>query len=193
MIAVGRRLNESEVFGQFRTFCLGFIKNRELHGFGGLGAFDRSDGGRELPQSVAFTPSLKQIRNPTGTGAQNASGTQIHVLPTLGTQLVEVLRHLPNQRVFEMTWQKDISSAGATNLRFCAKLEEVNLIGSPTGNGAIDAVRGKPRLRRRAPLALSGYRADEARAGSSPVPRSFGLFIRLNRKCAENASQPAWL
>jgi hypothetical protein len=47
-----------------------------------------------------------------------------------------------------MTWQKGITDAGAANLRFCEKLEEVNLMGSPTGDGVIDALRGKSRLRR---------------------------------------------
>ncbi|MBI4474483.1 MAG: ankyrin repeat domain-containing protein, partial [Acidobacteria bacterium] len=61
---------------------------------------------------------------------------------------LEVLRHLPNLRMFEMTWQRGISDAGVANLRFCEKLESVNLMGSPTGDGAIDALRGKPRLRR---------------------------------------------
>jgi hypothetical protein len=61
---------------------------------------------------------------------------------------LEVLRHLPNLRSFKMTWQKGISDAGVANLRFCEKLEVVNLMGSPTGDGAIDALRGKPALRR---------------------------------------------
>lgn len=61
---------------------------------------------------------------------------------------LEVLRHLPNLRTFNMTWQRGISDAGAANLKFCDKLEVVNLMGTPTGDGAIEALRGKPRLRR---------------------------------------------
>ena len=61
---------------------------------------------------------------------------------------LEVLRHLPNLRNFEMTWQAGISDAGAANLRFCDRLENVNLMGSPTGDGAIEALQGKPLLRR---------------------------------------------
>src|SRR6185295_83621 len=60
---------------------------------------------------------------------------------------LEVLRHLPNLRTFEMTWQKGISDAGIANLRFCDQLERVNLMGSPTGAGAIEALQGKPKLR----------------------------------------------
>jgi hypothetical protein len=61
---------------------------------------------------------------------------------------LEVLRHLPNLRTFEMTWQAGITDVGVANLRFCDKLENVNLMGSPTGDGAVEALQGKPRLRR---------------------------------------------
>ncbi len=61
---------------------------------------------------------------------------------------LEVLRHLPNLRKFEMTWQAGISDRGVTNLRFCERLEEVNLMGSPTGDGAIEALQDKAKLRR---------------------------------------------
>ena len=61
---------------------------------------------------------------------------------------LEVLRQLPNLRHFEMTWQSGITDRGAENLRFCDRLEVVNLMGSPTGDGAIRALTGKPHLRR---------------------------------------------
>jgi hypothetical protein len=61
---------------------------------------------------------------------------------------LEVLRHLPNLRKFEMTWQAGITDRGVANLRFCDQLEEVNLMGSPTGDGAIEALQGKAKLRR---------------------------------------------
>ena len=60
---------------------------------------------------------------------------------------LEVLRHLPNLRRFDMTWQSGITDAGVANLRFCDRLEQVNLMGSPTGDGAIAALQGKPTLR----------------------------------------------
>ena len=60
---------------------------------------------------------------------------------------LEVLRHLPNLRRFEMTWQAGITDAGIANLRHCDQLESVDLMGSPTGDGAIEALQGKPRLR----------------------------------------------
>ena len=61
---------------------------------------------------------------------------------------LEVLRHLPNLRRFAMTWQAGITDHGVANLRSCDKLEEVDLMGSPTGDGAIEALQGKPNLRR---------------------------------------------
>jgi hypothetical protein len=59
---------------------------------------------------------------------------------------LEVLRHLPNLRQFEMTWQKGITDVGVANLRFCDQIERVDLMGSPTGDGAIEALQGKPNL-----------------------------------------------
>ena len=61
---------------------------------------------------------------------------------------LEVLRHLPNLRKFAMTWQAGITDRGVANLRFCDRLENVSLMGSPTGDGAIEALQGKPDLRR---------------------------------------------
>jgi hypothetical protein len=60
---------------------------------------------------------------------------------------LQVLRHLPNLRTFEMAWQRGISDAGVVNLRFCPLLERVNLMGSPTGDGVIETLQGKPGLR----------------------------------------------
>ena len=57
------------------------------------------------------------------------------------------LRHLPSLRTFEMTWQRGITDAGVANLRFCDHLECVDLMGSPTGDGALEALQGKPKLR----------------------------------------------
>ncbi len=59
-----------------------------------------------------------------------------------------VLAQLPNLRHFEMTWQGGITDAGVANLRHCEQLEVVNLMGSPTGDGAIEALQGKAKLRR---------------------------------------------
>jgi hypothetical protein len=61
---------------------------------------------------------------------------------------LEVLRHLPNLRRFQMTWQSGITDRGVANLRFCDRLEDVDLMGSPTGDGAVEALQGKPNLHR---------------------------------------------
>jgi hypothetical protein len=60
---------------------------------------------------------------------------------------LDVLRHLPNLRTFEMTWQRGITDAGVANLRFCEHLESVDLMGTLTGDGAIAAMAGKAQLR----------------------------------------------
>ena len=59
---------------------------------------------------------------------------------------LEVLRHLPNLRTFEMTWQRGITDTGVAHLRCCDQIERVNLMGSPTGDGVIEALQGKPGL-----------------------------------------------
>jgi len=58
-----------------------------------------------------------------------------------------VLRHLPALRQFQMSWPQRVTDAGARNLAFCERLESVNLIGTNTGDGVIDALRGKRALR----------------------------------------------
>jgi hypothetical protein len=61
---------------------------------------------------------------------------------------LEVLRHLKALNRFSMGWSQRVSDAGAANLTFCDQLESVNLMGTPTGDGAINALRGKRSLRR---------------------------------------------
>jgi hypothetical protein len=59
---------------------------------------------------------------------------------------LEVLRHLPELKRFAMWWQSGISDAGVSHLSACDKIEVVDLMGSTVGDGAIHALRGKPRL-----------------------------------------------
>jgi hypothetical protein len=84
---------------------------------------------------------------------------------------LHVLRELPNLRTFKMTWQKGITDAGVANLRFCEKLEDVDMMGTPTGDGAVEALRGKPALRR---LSTGRQLTD---AGLAHL-RDFPLFLR---------------
>jgi hypothetical protein len=61
---------------------------------------------------------------------------------------LEALAHLRELRVFQMYWQANITDEGIANLRFCDQLEEVDLLGCNTGDGAIAALAGKPKLSR---------------------------------------------
>ncbi len=61
---------------------------------------------------------------------------------------LEVLQHLRELRVFEMCWQGGITDNGISHLRDCEHLEEVDLLGTNTGDGAIAALTGKPTLRK---------------------------------------------
>ena len=107
---------------------LDFVTSLSLGGSRGL-----SDEGM---QALAHMPQLEHLELSEYPGGN------------LTDRSLEILRHLPNLRKFEMTWQKGITDAGVANLRYCEQLEEVNLMGSPTGDGAIEALRGKPKLRR---------------------------------------------
>jgi Leucine Rich Repeat (LRR) protein len=61
---------------------------------------------------------------------------------------LEALQHLRDLRVFEMCWQSGITDNGISHLRHCEQLEEVDLLGTHTGDGAIAALTGKPKLRK---------------------------------------------
>lgn len=60
---------------------------------------------------------------------------------------LEVLRHLKELRRFQCCWTPGITDAGVAYLSFCDRLERVDLMGTPTGDGAINALRGKRHLR----------------------------------------------
>lgn len=61
---------------------------------------------------------------------------------------LEPLAYLRELRLFQMYWQGNFTDKGIANLRFCEKLEEVDLLGCNTGDAAIAALAGKPKLRR---------------------------------------------
>jgi hypothetical protein len=67
---------------------------------------------------------------------------------TITDRALAVLRHLPELRRFGAGWTQGISDAGLANLAFCEHLEDVNLMGTPAGDGAIQALAGKAGLRR---------------------------------------------
>ena len=89
----------------------------------------------ETLQQLARTPELRELRLSHYPGGVTDRG-------------LEVLQHLPELRVFEMCWQSGITDKGISYLRHCEQLEEVDLLGTHTGDGAIAALTGKPKLRK---------------------------------------------
>ena len=59
-----------------------------------------------------------------------------------------VLRQLPGLKRFQMCWQQNVSDAGIAHLAGCDHLESVDLMGTPSGDGSIRALTGKPKLQR---------------------------------------------
>jgi hypothetical protein len=60
---------------------------------------------------------------------------------------LEVLRHLSELRRFQLCWPQRVTDAGVAHLRGCEHLERVDLMGTQTGDGAINALAGKRQLR----------------------------------------------
>ena len=122
----------------------------ELDHVTGLALAGSRQAHRRRPRHLARMPQLQRLD--LGTGALTDRG-------------LDVLQHLPNLRSIDMTWQRGITDAGVANLRACERLERVNLMGSPTGDGAIAALAGKPAS------------ATSAVASSSPTPACGGCTI----------------
>ena len=61
---------------------------------------------------------------------------------------LDVLRHLAELRRFQACWTPGLSDTGLAGLNRCDHLEDVNLLGTQTGDGAIQALIGKRQLRR---------------------------------------------
>lgn len=87
-------------------------------------------------QSLARMPQLKDLDLSEYPGG------------TIKDRGLEPLRSLTELRRFQMCWQSGVTDKGMSNLAFCDQLEEVNLMGTPTGDGAIRALTGKKQLRR---------------------------------------------
>ncbi|MBI3209667.1 MAG: hypothetical protein HYZ37_12315 [Candidatus Solibacter usitatus] len=97
-----------------------------------------------LDGSIQLTDrDLTHLARLTGLKELNLSGWK-GVITDRG---LEVLRHLPELRKFEICWQQNVSDVGVANLASCDHLESVNLLGTPTGDGAIEALAGKRNLR----------------------------------------------
>jgi hypothetical protein len=61
---------------------------------------------------------------------------------------LDVLRHLRGLQEFKMCWQQHLSDAGLSHLASCPDLENVNLMGTPTGDATIAVLAGKRTLRK---------------------------------------------
>jgi hypothetical protein len=61
---------------------------------------------------------------------------------------LDVLRYLGELRHFQSCWTKGFTDKGLANLAFCPRLEDVNLLGTPSGDGVIRSLAGKRHLRR---------------------------------------------
>ena len=83
---------------------------------------------------LARMPQLQELE----LGGQNSSITD---------QGLDALCHLPNLHRFQACWTPGISDLGIAALSHCDQLEDVNLLGTHTGDGAIRALMGKRNLR----------------------------------------------
>lgn len=98
---------------------------------------------------------------------------------TITDRGLDVLRHLSALRSFEMTWQRGISDAGVRHLGACEQLERVDVMGTATGDGLIEAMQGKTQLRvlktgrlvTDAGLSLLGQIPQLRQRGASPAAR----------------------
>lgn len=61
---------------------------------------------------------------------------------------LDVLRRLPSLTSFKMCWNRVVTDAGGAHLASCDRLEDVNVMGTHTGDGLVAALAHKPRLRR---------------------------------------------
>lgn len=120
-------------------------------GLNGVKTAALTDGGMARLSRLDFVTSL-DARGPALSDEGLLHLTRMPQLETLALagdltdRGFQVLSHLPSLRRFNIEWMKTVSDAGIANLIHCDRLEHVNLMGTPTGDGVIDALRGKPRL-----------------------------------------------
>ncbi len=134
---------------------LDVVKERKVTALNAIGLMTDSVLARVATLEHVTSLSLGGSRELTDDGLQHLARmpqlTHLNLSEYPGGKLtdrgLDVLRHLPNLRFFEMTWQRGITDAGVANLKHCDRLEHVDLMGTPTGDGTIEALQGKPRLR----------------------------------------------
>ncbi|MBM3787654.1 MAG: hypothetical protein FJW30_25130 [Acidobacteria bacterium] len=65
---------------------------------------------------------------------------------TLTDSSLEFIGRNRGLRSVQFAWQQNVTGAGLAALRHCDKLEQVNLMGTNTGDEVLEALAGKPRL-----------------------------------------------
>ncbi len=90
-----------------------------------------------------------------------------------------VLRHLTGLRRLQMCWQAGVTDAGVAGLSHCENLECVNLLGTPTGDGAIAALAGKGQLR-------------QLKAGSRVTAAGLALLHEIPRFKVWHGGEPSY-
>jgi hypothetical protein len=149
-IAPRRTLNDAEW-----DELIAVMKDRRIAALNAIGLMTDSVLARVAALDHVTSLSLGGSRELTDAGllqlARMPQLTHLNLSEYPGGKLTDrglaVLQHLPNLRTFEMTWQRGITDAGVSHLRFCEQLERVDVMGSPAGDGAIEALQGKARLR----------------------------------------------
>ncbi len=120
------------------------------------------DAGRQMTDAVlARLPQLRHLASldiAWSAGATDAGVRHLSQMPALTSislggsgvtdRGLEVLRDLPWLRTLHLQHHQNVSDRGAANLADCHELEFADLMGTPTGDGAIAALGGKPALRR---------------------------------------------
>src|SRR6185436_17893723 len=87
----------------------------------------------------------------TDEGVRHLQGlAKLEQLDLSGTAItdrgLDVLRHLPSLKRLSLAGTR-ITDEGASQLRHCHELEHLNLAWTATGDGALRALAGKPKLR----------------------------------------------
>jgi|SRR3984957_6231358 len=127
------------------------------HRIGGLEADQLSDAGLEHISRLNHVIRLRASGSSalTDTGARYLTRMPQLLELRLGggpsaltDSALECLPHLKALQRFHLPWSTGISDIGLRHLAYCDQVQDVNLMGTFSGNGAIQALAGKPHLRR---------------------------------------------
>ena len=128
---------------------VGVMKEHGLTRFGSGGLITDAGMGR-LAQLENLTEMHIESKHLTDEGIRHLARFPLLEDLELGGRItdrgLEVLRDLRQLRHFKMYWTDSVSDAGMANLTFCRELETVDLMGTATGDGTVNALAGKPRL-----------------------------------------------